>query len=47
MQGQSILEDIGSGVEAYRAGDLETFGKKMGEIVHLATAANAMKDPVP
>jgi len=47
MHGQSILEDVGAGVDAYRAGDFETFGKKMGEIVHLATAANAMKAPVP
>jgi len=47
MHGVSILEDVGAGVEAYRAGDFETYGKKMGEIVHLATAANALKAQVP
>jgi len=47
MHGVSILEDVGAGVDAYRAGDFETYGKKMGEIVHLATAANALKAQVP
>lgn len=43
MNGQSILEDIGMGVEAYRNNDFETFGKQMGKIVKLATTANAKK----
>lgn len=43
MHGESILEDVGLSLEAYRNGDFETSGKKMGEIIKLATHANAME----
>jgi len=43
MHGTSILEQIGAGVKAYRAGDFETFGKEMGGIIKLATKVDAKK----
>jgi len=38
VHGHSVLEDIGASVEAYRSGDYETFGKKMGAVIKLSTS---------
>lgn len=45
MHGVSILEDIGTGVKAYRNDDMETFGREMGKIIKLSTSSNALEAP--
>lgn len=37
VNGKSIIEDIGTGLLAYKKGDYKTFGQNMGKIIKLTT----------